>query len=87
MEFLDDIKDKLGEGNAFFALKFKCYFVGGKMLYIMGIRGVFSLSSEEVVFNLNKKKLKIIGDGLKAEEFSKNDAVVRGNILSIAIEN
>ena len=57
--------------------------LGGNKLYIEGFKSVVSLGECEVVFQLKKQVLTIVGTDLKVKYLDKTTCVIEGIILSV----
>ena len=63
-----------------------CYRVinlGGKKLYIEGIKSIVRLETEEIIFQLKKQCIVVSGYNLKVKYLDKNSCVISGEILSV----
>ena len=57
--------------------------LGGKTLYVEGIKGVVSLGENEILLQLKKQLLTIAGLNLKVKYLDKTTCVVDGEISSV----
>ncbi len=62
---------------------FRVINLGGKSLYVEGIKCVVSLGESEVVFQLKKQLLTICGNNLKVKYLDKSSCVLEGEIYSV----
>ncbi len=57
--------------------------LGGKCIYIEGVRCVKSFSGSEIILGLKKSCLKITGEGLLLGSFCGGDAAIKGSVRVI----
>ena len=60
--------------------------LGGKRLYIEGIRGVVCIDESEMRFQMNKCMLSVSGDRLKVKYLDKTTCVISGMIRSAVVK-
>ncbi len=60
--------------------------LGGKKLYIEGIKSVVSFGETEMSFNLKKKYLKVQGTNLQTNYLDKTTCVITGDISSVVVQ-
>ena len=70
-------------GGSFF---YRLVNLGGKNLYIEGIKSVVSLGENEIIFQLKKQALVIKGINLKINYLDKTTAVIDGEINSTEVK-
>ena len=66
-----------------------CYRVinlGGKSLYIEGIKSVVSLENEQILFQIKGQVLEILGKDMKVKYLDKTTCVIEGEILSVGVK-
>jgi len=57
--------------------------LGGKTLYVEGFRFVVSLGESEIILQLKKQVLNIVGANLKVKYLDKTSCVIVGEIASV----
>ena len=60
--------------------------LGGKSLYVDGIRSIISLSPEEVKFQLKKQSLTIVGKEMMIKYLDTSSCVLNGEIYSVVVK-
>ncbi len=59
--------------------------LGGKSLYIEGIKSVISFGSNEMQFQLKKGLLKVFGSDMSVKYLDKTTCVIIGSINSVEV--
>lgn len=57
--------------------------LGGNKLYIEGIKSVINLGETELVFQMKKQIISVVGSEFKIKYLDKNTCFLEGNILSV----
>lgn len=57
--------------------------LGGKTVYIEGIKSVVSLGESEIIFQIKRQILSISGVDLKVKYLDKSSCVINGEISSV----
>ena len=60
--------------------------LGGRFLYLEGIKSVVSFGVDEMVFQLKHEVLSVIGTDLKIKYLDKTTCVLEGNIRSVGVK-
>lgn len=84
MGMLDEI-EKLMAGVGVSA-NYRLINLGGKFLYIEGLKSVVSFGVEEMEFQLKKCLLVVVGKNLKVKYLDKASCVLEGEIISCDIK-
>ena len=66
------------------SVEYRIINLGGKSLYIEGIKSVVSFGEEEMKFQLKKSLLNIIGKNLKVKYLDKSTCVLEGVITVVS---
>ena len=67
------------------SINYRLVNLGGKMLYVEGIKSVVSLGSDEMQFQLKKGLLKVLGEGLSINYLDKTTCTIQGDITSMVV--
>ena len=81
MSMLDEIDKFMLDSNV--SIDYRTVNLGGKKLYIEGIRGIVKMDNCEMCFQMNKTMLLICGDRLKVEYLDKTTCILAGLIKSV----
>lgn len=81
MSMLDEIDKFMTKTDT--SINFRIINLGGKCLYIEGIKSVISFGTEEMNFQMKKCMLVVIGEELKIKYLDKNTCVIEGKIVSV----
>lgn len=65
------------------SINYKIINLGGKMVYIEGIKSVISLDETQMDFQLNRTMLSIVGRGLQIKYLDKTTCTIKGEINSV----
>ncbi len=84
MNMLNDIEKLMNKVGS--SINYRTINLGGKFLYIEGLKSVVSFGEEEMQFQLNKALLIVSGNALKVNYLDKSICVLEGNIKSINIK-
>ncbi len=84
MGMLDEIEKMMLDVGA--SANYRLINLGGKSLYIEGIKQVVSFGSNEMQFQLKKTLLVVSGENLKVKYLDKFTCVLRGEIFSICVK-
>jgi len=68
------------------SINYRTINLGGKLIYIEGIKNIVSLESEEMQFQLNKQLLKVTGKNLKVKYLDKSTCVLEGEIKNVEVK-
>ncbi len=60
--------------------------LGGKSLYVEGIKTVVDLGTEQMLFQLKKRVLKIFGTDLSVKYLDNSTCVIVGEILAVEVK-
>lgn len=64
---------------------YQCVFIGGKILYVEGHKGLVTLSEQLIMFKTKNKIISVSGEKLKLKILSKTTLSVMGEIEHIEI--
>ncbi len=64
---------------------FRCVLLGGRSVYIEGVKGILGYSPEEVSVQLKKSRLRVCGEKLVIKELNAGEITVNGRIESISL--
>ena len=81
MSLFGEIEKLMNSADASF--NYRIINLGGKTLYVEGIKGVVSLGENEILLQLKKQLLTIAGLNLKVKYLDKTTCVVDGEISSV----
>ena len=81
MSLFSEIEKLMNSADSSF--NFRIINLGGKNLYVEGIKCVVSLGENEVIFQLKKQVLTILGKDLKVKYLDKTSCVLIGEINSV----
>ncbi len=81
MSMLDEIEKFMSSAET--SINFRTINLGGKLLYVEGIKSVVCFGVEEMQFQLKKSLLTIGGTNLKMKYLDKSTCVIEGNIVSV----
>ncbi len=81
MSMLDEIDKFMVKTDT--SLNYRTINLGGKYLYLEGIKSVISFGISEMDFQMKKTKLVVEGENLKIKYLDKNTCVIEGNIRSV----
>ena len=84
MNMLNDIEKMMTSVGS--SISYRFINLGGKFLYIEGIKSVVSFGEEEMQFQLNKSLLVIGGNMIKVNYLDKHTCILEGNIKSVIIK-
>lgn len=65
------------------SINFRTINLGGRCLYIEGIKSVISFGLDEMMFQMKKFVLLVKGEDLKIKYLDKNTCVIEGKIVSV----
>ena len=65
------------------SINFRTINLGGRCLYIEGIKSVISFGTEEMDFQMKKFMLIVKGENLKIKYLDKDTCVIEGKIISV----
>ncbi len=83
MSMMDEIEKFMSDTNI--SMSYRTINLGGKYLYIEGIRSVVSFGTDEMQFQLKKQLLIVAGISLKIKYLDKTTCVLEGEILSVGV--
>lgn len=83
MNMLDEVEKFLTDAQI--SLNYRTINLGGKFLYVEGIKNIICLGAEEMQFQLKKQALKIKGTALKVKYLDTNTCVVEGEIKQVEV--
>ena len=81
MSLFGEIEKLMNSADASF--NYRIINLGGKTLYVEGIRQVVSLGENEILLQLKKQLLTIAGINLKVKYLDKTTCVIDGDISSV----
>jgi len=84
MSMLDEVEKFLTDIDI--SINYRTINLGGKLIYIEGIKNIVSLESEEMQFQLNKQLLKVTGKNLKVKYLDKSTCVLEGEIKNVEVK-
>ena len=84
MNLLNDIEKLMT--NCGSSISYRTINLGGKFLYIEGIKSVVSFGEDEMQFQLNKALLVVGGNLLKVNYLDKSTCILEGNIKSVIVK-
>ena len=65
------------------SLSYRIINLGGKTLYVEGFKCVVTLGESEIILQLKKQVLNIVGRNLKVKYLDKTSCVINGEISSV----
>ena len=81
MSLIGEIEKLMNSADASF--NYRIINLGGKTLYVEGIKNVVSLGENEILLQLKKQLLTIVGSNLKVKYLDKTTCVIDGEIASV----
>ena len=54
--------------------------IGGKKVYIEGLRSICYIKTDNILFKLKSKELNIVGDNLTIKYLDRNSCIIEGQI-------
>jgi len=81
MSLISEIEKLMNTADASF--NYRIINLGGKSLYVEGIKSVVSLGENEILLQLKKQLLTIAGVNLKVKYLDKTTCVIDGEICSV----
>ena len=81
MSLFGEIEKLMNSADASF--NYRIVNLGGKTLYVEGIKQVVSLGETEILLQLKKQLLTIVGSNLKVKYLDKTTCVIEGEICSV----
>lgn len=81
MSMLNEIEKFMGNLNS--SINYRIINLGGKSLYIEGIKAIVSFGSNEMQFQLKNSLLIVSGNQLKINYLDKTTCIIFGNIVSV----
>ncbi|MBE7076890.1 MAG: hypothetical protein E7374_03240 [Clostridiales bacterium] len=81
MSMMSEIESLMTEVGA--SSSYRIVNVGGKSLYVEGIKNLVDLKSEQIQFGLKNHLLTIVGNNLKIKYLDKTTAVIDGEIKEV----
>ncbi len=84
MSMLDEIEKLMQSVGT--SYNYRIVNLGGKSVYIEGIKSVIFLSIDEMQFQLKESSLSIIGKQLSIKYLDKNSAVITGGIITVGVK-
>lgn len=85
MGMLDEIEKLMAGVGA--SANYRTINLGGKFLYIEGLKSVVSFGTEEMQFQLKKCLMIVTGKNLKVKYLDKYTCVLEGEIFSCTTKN
>ena len=83
MSMLDEINKFMQDTEI--SINYRTVNLGGKFLYIEGIKSVVSFGIDEMQFQIKKALLIVEGHDLKIKYLDKNTCVIEGSIKNVGI--
>lgn len=84
MSMMKEIENLMQEVGT--SIDFRTINLGGKSLYVEGIKSVIELSSEQVQFQMKKQVLSVLGIDLSIKYLDVSTCVLKGKILKVEIK-
>ncbi len=81
MSMMEEIEKLMGDMGT--SSNFRVINLGGKSVYVEGIKSVVSFGENEMQFQLKKCLLKIFGENLKVKYLDKTTCVLEGAIRAV----
>ena len=81
MSMFNEIEKMMESANT--SIFYRVILLGGKSLYLEGIKSVVSFSETEMQFQLKKSLLVVLGSGLKLKYLDKSSCVIVGEIRAV----
>lgn len=83
MSMLDEVEKFLSDTDI--SVNYRTINLGGKFLYIEGIKSVVSFGVDEMIFSLRRGTLVVAGKTLKIKYLDKTTCVLEGEISSVGV--
>ena len=87
MAFGDSFLNCLGLKNELCCSEFRVNLFGQDGALISGVKKIAEIGEKRVSFLTTKKKISVIGEGLKITSYGEKEVAVCGKITDISIEN
>lgn len=84
MSMMDEIEKFMNGVET--SINYRLVNLGGKMLYVEGIKSMVSFEQNEMKFQLNKQLLTITGNELKIKYLDKTTCTIVGQIESAVVK-
>ncbi len=81
MSMLSEIEKFMGSAEA--SINYRIVNLGGKSLYIEGLKAVVSFGVNEMQFQLKHSLLSVVGSQLKIKYLDKTTCIIVGEITSV----
>ena len=81
MSLICEIEKLMNCANSSFS--YRIVNLGGKNVYIEGFKSVISLGESEILFQLKKQALSVVGRDLKVKYLDKSSCVIEGEIYKV----
>ena len=81
MSLFGEIENLMNSADASF--NYRVINLGGKTLYVEGIKSVVNLGENEILLQLKKQLLTIVGSNLKVKYLDKAACVIYGEICKV----
>ena len=81
MSLMCEIEKLMNSANS--SCDFRIINLGGKSLYVEGIKSVVSIGENELIFQMKKVVILISGKAFKIKYLDKNTCVISGEILEV----
>ena len=87
MAFGDSFLNCLGLKNELCRAEFRVSLFGQEGALISGVKKIAEIGEKKVSFLTAKKKLSVIGEGLKITSYGEKEVAVCGKITDISVED
>ena len=84
MSMLDEVEKLMNSVET--SMNYRVINLGGRQLYVEGIKSVVSFGETEMLFQLKKQVLAVGGSNLKVKYLDKATCVLEGNISSVVVK-
>ena len=84
MSMLDEVEKLMNSVET--SMNYRIINLGGKQIYVEGIKSVISFGENEMFFQLKKQVLVVSGSSLKVKYLDKTTCVLEGFITSVVVK-
>ena len=84
MSLMCEIEKLMNVANS--SISYRVINLGGKTIYVEGIKSVVNLAENEMIFQLKKQAISVCGTNLKIKYLDKTTCVLEGEIFKVEIK-
>ena len=84
MSLMNEVEKLMNAVDA--SIDYRLINLGGKKMYIEGLKSVICFGENEMIFQLKKQTLTVLGSEFKVKYLDKTTCVLQGNITSVVLK-